>query len=461
MESCSEPRCESNTSPFQHSITPATIPRKPHHNLPPPDSPMKYALIIPDGCADEPQEALGGKTPLQAANVPNMDAIAAAGIVGQADPVPASLTPGSDVGTMSLFGYDPLQYHTGRAPIEAAAQGIELGPDDWAIRCNLVTLVPGPELGNESVMESFTAHQIPNDEAAELIALLQKDQCGSEHWKFHAGVSYRNLLIYRARGAPAPFTKETRSTPPHDITDKPVAEYLPTGPGSELLRELMRRSEEVFSSVGRIANPPVTDAGAATEANGLTIRSTETAATGIWLWGLGRTPQLPAFRDRFGLEGAVITAVDLLRGLARLIGWQVVEVAGATGYLDTDYAAKGRAAIETLQSGTDLVVVHVEATDEASHEGDVTAKVEALERIDADIVGPVHEYLKSQGDYRILVSPDHPTLLRTKTHAHGLVPYALCGAGVSVGGVQSYDETVAASGGDAMPGFELMGLFCV
>ena len=406
---------------------------------------MKYALIIPDGCADEPQQSLGGKTPLQAANIPNMDAIAAAGIVGRADPVPLSLTPGSDVGTMSLFGYDPLQYHTGRAPIEAAAQGIELGPDDWAIRCNLVTVRDG-------IMESFTAHQIPNDEAAELIALLQKDQCGDEHWKFHAGVSYRNLLLYRARGTQAPFSNETASTPPHDITDQPIADHLPTGPGSDLLRELMQTSEELFS-VRRIVNP---SGDSTPNTDGLTIRPTGSTATGIWLWGLGKAPQLPAFRDRFGVEGAVITAVDLLRGLARLVDWRVVEVEGATGYLDTDYAAKGRAGIETLQSGIDLVVVHVEATDEASHEGNAEAKVEALEQIDAHIVGPVHEYLKSQGDYRILVSPDHPTLLRTKTHAHGEVPYAMCGIDVERDASSQYDEVTAAQSSEELPGHLLM-----
>ena len=205
------------------------------------DSIMKYVLVIPDGAADEPQESLGGLTPFQAAKTPNMDAVAKAGVVGRANHVPDSMPSGSDVGTMSLFGYDPLKFHTGRAPLEAAAQGIELGADDWAIRCNLVTILDG-------VMKSFTAGQMPNDIGANLIQLLQKDQCGSENWKFYTGVSYRNLLLYRSRNGEAPFSSETQSTPPHDITDQNVAPYLPTGPGADQLLDLMQRSVSLFAS---------------------------------------------------------------------------------------------------------------------------------------------------------------------------------------------------------------------
>lgn len=381
---------------------------------------MKFALVIPDGCADEPQPSLGGRTPLQAAAVPHMDEVARRGVVGRADHVPASMPSGSDVGTMSLFGYDPLQFHTGRAPIEAAAQGIELGPDDWAIRCNLVTV-------RDEVMRSFTAGQIPNDVGRALIEALQREACGDPHWKFYAGVSYRNLLIYRARdGQPAPFSTETKSTPPHDITDQPIAGHLPTGPGADVLRSLMDRSRPVFAACA-----PNTARG-------------EQAATQCWLWGLGKRPAFESFQQRFGCRGAVITAVDLLRGMGRLIGFDVVEVPGATGYLDTDYAAKGRYAIDTLKAGTDFIVVHVEATDEASHEGHADEKVKALEQIDRHIVGPLHEYLRSQGDYRLLVCPDHPTFLRTKTHSHGYVPFAMCGTGIAADGIDTYDEVAAA-----------------
>lgn len=395
---------------------------------------MKYALVIPDGCADEPQASLGGKTPLEAADVPHMDAVAKSGVVGRADHVPASMPSGSDVGTMSLFGYDPLVFHTGRAPIEAAAQGIELGPDDWAIRCNFVTVADG-------VMKSFTAGQIPNDVAKEIIEALQRSQCGSEHWKYYAGVSYRNLLIYRARGKPAPFTMQLQSTPPHDITDQPIAPHLPHGPGAEVLIEMMNQSEKILAEC------------AANRQRGVL------AATQTWLWGLGKRPAFTPFKERFGVQGAVITAVDLLRGMGRLLGWNVIEVPGATGYLDTDYAAKGRAGIQALNDGVDFIVVHVEATDEASHEGNAEEKVKALENIDRHIVGPLHAHLKSQGDYRLLICPDHPTFLRTKTHSHGDVPFALCGTGIAPDTADRYNEPTAAKSNVRLArGCELMPL---
>lgn len=397
---------------------------------------MKFALIIPDGVADEPQPSLGGKTPLQAARIPNMDEIARRGIVGRANHVPDSMPSGSDVGTMSLFGYDPLVYHTGRAPLEAAAQGISLGPDDWAIRCNFVTVA-------DNRMKSFTAGQIPNDVGQQLIEALQHSACGDAHWKYFAGVSYRNLLIYRGRGEPSPFAADTITTPPHDIIDQIIDPYLPSGTGSALLRDLMTHSREVLASV---------------ESN---RTRGDNAATQTWLWGQGKAPALKPFAERFGVRGAVITAVDLLRGIGRLLGWQVIEVPGATGYLDTDYAAKGRYAVEALKRpDIDFIVVHIEATDEASHEGHADEKVKALERIDADIVAPVHDYLHSQGDYRILISPDHPTFLRTKTHSHGFVPVAMCGSDIASAGMSTYDEDVASAsslcfdkGCDLMPAF--------
>ena len=395
---------------------------------------MKYALVIPDGAADEPQESLGGFTPFQAAHTPNMDAVVQAGVVGRANHVPDSMPSGSDVGTMSLFGYDPLQFHTGRAPLEAAAQGIELGENDWAIRCNLVTIADGR-------MRSFTAEQMPNDIGAKLVERLQKDQCGSPHWKYFPGVSYRNLLIYRARDGEAPFKEDTTSTPPHDITDQEIDPHLPTGSGSCHLRELMNRSIPLFANE---------------ESN--TARG-EAAATQTWLWGEGSRPALTPFAERFGANGAVITAVDLLRGIGRLLGWDIIEVEGATGYLDTDYAAKGRAGIQTLKTH-DFVVVHVEASDEASHEGNAAAKVEALERIDADIVGPLHGWMREQGDYRLLLSPDHPTFIRTKTHSHGYVPVGACGTGIPADNANTYDDvTAAASDLVFEPGCDLMPWF--
>ena len=382
---------------------------------------MKYAIIIPDGCADEPQASLGGRTPLQAANVPNMDAVAAAGVVGRANHVPASLPPGSDVANLSLLGYNPLEYFTGRAPLEAAAQGIPLGENDWAIRCNLVTV-------ENQTMRDFTAGHISTEEARELLATAQ-EKLADERLQFIAGVSYRNLLIYRPQGERAPFSQDTRATPPHDLTDKSVLDDYPRGPGSDLLNQLMSDSVPLF------AEHPV---------NVARRQAGKLPATNVWLWGQGKAPALEPFNKVYGRTGAMITAVDLLRGLAALVGWKRIEVPGATGYLDTDYAAKGRFAIDALKD-TDIICVHVEATDEASHEGRGDAKIKALEEIDRHIVGPLHAALKAQGEYRILVTPDHPTPLRTKTHSHGFVPFAIAGSGVSPGGAKTYDESSAAA----------------
>lgn len=399
---------------------------------------MKYAIIIPDGCADEPQDSLGGRTPLQAARTPFMDAIAQAGVVGRANHVPAHLPAGSDVANLSLFGYNPNEYFTGRAPLEAAAQGIELGPQDWAIRCNLVTI-------EDQQMRSFTAGQISTEEATALLATAQ-EHLADDCLQFVPGVSYRNLLLYRAKHGPAPFSNDTRTTPPHDLTDKSVLDDYPRGPGSSLLEGLMNASVPLF------AEHPV---------NQTRRQQGLPPATNVWLWGQGRVPSLKRFFDLYQRRGAMITAVDLLRGLAALAGWRRIDVPGATGYLDTDYAAKGRYAIEAIgQADTDLIVVHVEATDEASHEGHCAAKVEALERIDEQIVGPLHAALARQGEYRILVTPDHPTPLRLKTHNHGFVPFAICGSGIAADSFTTYDEVAAGQSGLAFPeGWTLMPYF--
>jgi 2,3-bisphosphoglycerate-independent phosphoglycerate mutase len=397
---------------------------------------MKYAIVIPDGCADEPQEVLGGKTPLEAAQVPAMDAVARQGVVGRAVHVPDVLPAGSDVANLSLLGYDPLQHFTGRAPLEAAAQGIELGPRDWAVRCNLVCV-------ENQVMRDFTAGHISSAEGKALLETAQA-ALGDERIQFKPGVSYRNLLLYRAQGEAAPFSPDTRTTPPHDLTDKSVLEDYPRGPGSDLLSRLMAESVTLF------ADHPV---------NVARRREGKLPATNVWLWGLGSALTLQPFAERYGVRGAMITAVDLLRGLAQLIGWRRIEVPGATGYTDTDYAAKGRYAVEALDD-VDLVCVHVEATDEASHEGDAVAKVKALEEIDRHIVGPLHEALRRHGAYRILVTPDHPTPLRTKTHAHGWVPFAIAGSGIEPDAATSYDDPTSARSSLAFEeGWRVMSFF--
>ncbi len=397
---------------------------------------MKYAIIIPDGCADEPQETLGGQTPLQAADTPNMDVIATVGVVGRSNNVPDHMTAGSAVANMSLLGYDVNRHFTGRAPLEAAAQGIDLGPDDWAIRCNLVTI-------QDQVMRDFTAGHIPSVEARELLVTAQQALTLSQ-LEFVPGVSYRNLLLYRGGAQPAPFTSATATAPPHDLTDKTVIDDYPRGPGSDLLSSLMAQSAEWFGDH---------------DVNTARAKAGKSLATHIWLWGLGKTPTLEPFAKRFGIQGAMITAVDLLRGLAALVGWNRIEVPGATGYTDTDYAAKGQYAIDALPD-TDLICVHVEASDEASHEGDVAGKIKALEEIDRHIVAPLHAALKGQGDYCLLVTPDHPTFLRTKTHSHGYVPWTICGTGIEADKWTTYDEGSAAGSELVFPeGHKLMQYF--
>lgn len=397
---------------------------------------MKYAIVIPDGCADEPQDSLHGKTPLQAAAIPAMNAIADQGIVGRANNVPAHLPAGSDVATLSLLGYDPNTNFTGRAPLEAAAQGLQLGPQDWAVRCNLVTI-------HEQTMRDFTAGHISTEEAAELLKGVQS-QLGGPTLEFVPGVSYRNLLLYRGATTPAPFTRETRTTPPHDLTDHSVADDFPRGPGSDLLNELMAGSMTIF------AEHPV---------NQRRIAQGKLPATNVWLWGLGQAPRLQSFRELYGKSGKMITAVDLLRGLASLIGWGRIEVPGATGYIDTDYAAKGRYAVQAL-STTDVICVHIEATDEASHEGKADLKIKALEQIDRHIVAPLHDALRAQGEYRILISPDHPTPIRTKTHSHGFVPWTIAGTGITRDQFTTYNEITAAQSNQSFEeGWRLMRYF--
>ncbi len=391
----------------------------------------KYVMVIPDGASDEPSEALGGLTPLQAARTPNMDKIAATGQLGLARNVPARFNPASDVATLSLLGYDPEVYYTGRAPLEAAAMGIALGPDDWAIRCNINCVLDGR-------MTDFTAGHITSDEGRPLIEALQAE-LGTAKVEFHPGVSYRNLMIYRGTPGESPFDETTLTTPPHDVPDQPSADHLPKGKGAELLRELMEKGSRL------VANHPVSLG-----------RKAHHPSNSIWLWGQGRRPSLRPFMELHGVQGAMIAAVDLVRGVAQLAGWARIDVPGATGYLDTDYAAKGRYGVNAI-ADYDFVCVHVEAPDEASHEGRPEAKVEALERIDELIVGPLVEAVAKYPNWRALVTPDHSTLIRTRAHDRAPVPWAICGTGIAASGL-AYSEPVAYANQVKMldPGFRLM-----
>jgi 2,3-bisphosphoglycerate-independent phosphoglycerate mutase len=393
----------------------------------------KYAIILPDGAADEPVAALGDRTPLEAADIPHMHSIAETGRIGTVRTVPEGFTPGSDVATMSLLGYDPREHYTGRAPIEAVARNIRLRPDDVVFRCNFVNVTGGE-------MTDFTAGHIRSAEAQAIIDELNA-KLATEDLRFHAGVSYRNLLVLRD-----PTTLEVACMPPHDIPGEAVVEYLPKGKGAERIRRIMEEAQPIVAK--HDVNQVRRDLG-------------ELPASGLWLWGQGLVPIMRRFRQRFGVRGAAIAAVDLIRGLAKLLGWTLIDVPGATGYLDTDYAAKGRAAALALDE-YDLVAVHIEAPDEAGHMGDADAKVTALERIDELIVEPVLDKLRSFANWRILVAPDHPTPVGKKTHTNDAPPFCMAGSDVTPGPAtaERFCESVARQSGlHIAEGHELMEYF--
>ncbi len=393
---------------------------------------MKYAIIIPDGAADDPLRELGNKTPFEVANIPNMDWIAEHGRQGTARTVPNGFESGSDVATMSLLGYDPAKYHTGRAPLEAAAQQIPLSPTDWVFRCNLVTVVDG-------IMKDHSAGGISNAEAQVLIKALAR-AVTTPGFEFHTGVSYRNLLVYRGSE-----TFEVTTKPPHEFPEEPIGKYLPKGKGSEILREILSKSAELF------ANHDI---------NKIRKENKLNPATQAWLWGQGHAPAMTKFADRFGVKSAcMITGVDLLRGLAVLLGWDCHEVAGMTSFHDTNYKQQGLDTAAMLDR-YDLVFSHIEAPDEASHQADYKTKVDAIEHIDKYVVAPVLEKLKTFPEWRILVMPDHPTNIATRKHGYAPTNFAMAGTRVHPLRPGPYTEKNAASSGLKIDrGHELMEYF--
>ncbi len=392
---------------------------------------MKYIIVIPDGMADYPIDQLDGKTPLEAANTPNMDTVALRGRQGTLHTVPEGMQPGSDVAIMSVLGVDPARYYTGRAPLEAAGMGIQLGPQEVAFRCNLVTV--GDEL-----MIDYSAGHITTPEARVLIELLN-EHLGTDEVCFHPGVSYRHLMVYSGSE-----DLSATCTPPHDIVEQPYAEHLPEGPGQEMLRKLMLGSALLLEPH---------------DVNAVRVDHHENPANMTWLWGSGKAPTIPLFEDQFGKTGAVITAVDLVKGTGTYLGFDVIEVDGATGYLDTNYRGKAEAAIEAADTH-DLVVVHVEAPDEAGHQGSVDAKLRAIEDIDEKVLGPILDALLDQTDFRVLVTPDHPTPISKRTHVAEPVPFAMCGTGVRPVHELPFSEKSAAGTGLTIErGHELMAYF--
>lgn len=379
---------------------------------------MKILILLGDGMSDQPIAELGNKTPLQAAQTPNMDLMAQSGLVGLAHTVPAGLPPCSDVANLSVFGYDPRTCYTGRSPLEALSMGIPLGADDVAFRMNMVTLDPR---GGKVYMEDFSAGHISSDESHQLVAALQQE-LGNERFQFFPGVGYRHLMVWRGG------KDGMKAVPPHDISGKQILSHLPAGDGADELIWLMNAAQMVLHT------HPV---------NLARRERGDLPANAVWLWGHGKTPQLVPYREKFGLAGAVISAVDLIKGIGVCAGLDVINVAGATGYIDTNYRGKAEAALDALESH-DFVYVHVEAPDEASHSGNLQHKIQAIEDFDRLVVGTVLEQAGRFEDLRILCCPDHPTPIALRTHTSDPVPFVVHRPARPAGnGATGYDEVQA------------------
>ncbi len=398
---------------------------------------MKYAVLLCDGMADTPREDLGGTTPMGKANKPNMDRIAKVSEVGMVKTVGEGLKPGSDVANLSVLGYDPAVYYTGRSPLEAGSIGIDMKATDVSLRCNLVTVSDEADYSKKTMID-YCADDISTAEAAELIKYVEEN-FGNEEFKFYSGVSYRHCLIWNNGTLDL-----GNMTPPHDITGRVVTEYLSTSPNAEKLLDLMKRSYDLLK------DHPVNKA---REARG------KRPANSIWLWGEGKRAELTPFKEKYGVSGAMISAVDLLKGIGKFAEMNVIEVDGATGYIDTNFKGKAEAAIKALKDGADFVYVHMEAPDECGHRAEVENKVKSIEIIDEQVLGPMLEAFKGE-DIRILICPDHPTPLELKTHTSNPVPYLIYDSTKEVKGVEKFDEAHAeASGIFRSVGHELINVF--
>ncbi len=391
---------------------------------------MKYSVVIIDGAAGLPLPERDNKTCLELANIPNLDALAGEGVVGLARTVPAGMEPSSACACMSVLGYDPKVYYRGRSAIEARAMDIPIGEREVVFRCNLVGVADGK-------MKSYSAGYIGSEESKELISALN-DSLGNDSVRFYPGVSYRNILKLKGHED----ALSAQCTPPHDIPDRPVADYLPKGKGSEILRDLMQRSEGVLEShpinVGRAARGDI-------------------PAITIWLfWGSGQLPEMPSFEESYGLRAALTSGVDLLKGLGKMVRMKILEIPGVTDGPDNDYKAQAEGALKALEDN-DLVVIHIEAPDEAAHAGSINDKIKAIERIDKEVISRLRSYA---GDLRILAMPDHPTPIAIRTHSPEPVPFLLWGKGFEPNGAKEYSEAAAKGTGLFMPdGYKIMGKF--
>jgi 2,3-bisphosphoglycerate-independent phosphoglycerate mutase len=383
---------------------------------------MKYLILIGDGMADRPVKELGNKTPLMAARTPNMDALAQHGELGLARTIPAGMPKGSEIANLSIFGYDPRRFYTGRGPLEAASIGVKLGPDDCAFRLNLVTL---DAIGGAVIMEDYSAGHISTEEGSEIIRDLDKE-LGNSVFRFYPGVSYRHLLVWKGKG------ERIKTTPPHDITEQKIGAYLPAGDGDKELIKLMTEAQMLLH------DHPI---------NMKRREQGKREANATWPWGQGKAPQMPSIVERFGLKGSVISAVDLIKGIGIYAGLRIISVPGATGYLDTNYQGKAEYALKALDKD-DFVYLHVEAPDEASHNGDLAAKLAAIEAFDEKVVGTICQGMKQRGEHRIMLLPDHPTPLALKTHTDDPVPFVIYdSAAKRSSGTGGFDEQSAAASG--------------
>lgn len=400
---------------------------------------MKYLVMLCDGMADEPNEALGNSTPMEKANKPCMDSLAAKAEVGIVKTVAEGLKPGSDVANLSVLGYEPAVYYSGRSPLEAASIGIDLKDTDVTLRCNLVTLSDDEDYENKTILD-YCADDISSEEAKILIEYIQ-EKLGNDVFRFYPGVSYRHCLVW-SNGNPHPGVL----TPPHDITGKVITDYIPKGEAVDELYDLMKKSYDLLK------DHPV---------NKARIARGKRPANSIWLWGEGTKPLLDNFSEKFGKKGSMISAVDLLKGIAICAGMNSVDVDGATGYLDTNFDGKCKAAIEEFKNGADLVYIHVEAPDECGHRGEIENKVKAIEMIDEHILGPVVEFLKGYDDFAVLVCPDHPTPLSIRTHTSTPVPYLIYDSKNEINsGVKVFCEKEARETGNYIEkGFTMMNYF--
>ena len=396
---------------------------------------MKYIILLGDGMADYPLDELNGKTPLEYARTPNMDKIAQEGTLGLIDTVPSGFPPGSDVAIMSVLGYNPKEYYTGRGPLEAANMGVQLGADDVAFRCNLVTLGGSPQY----LMEDFTSGHITSQEAKIIINDINKE-LGTDSFQFYPGVSYRHLCVWKD----GRYRLET--TPPHDITGKAFKMYLPRGDGAEEINSLMERSQVILSD-----NP----------VNKRRITEGKKPASSIWLWGQGRVPKFVKLTEKYGLQGGMISAVDLLNGIGIYVGLKVLRVDGATGYTDTNYLGKARMALDSLKE-IDFIFIHVEAPDEMGHEGDIEGKVKAIEDFDEKIVGTVLNEMNELAPFRLMVLSDHPTPISLKTHTSDPSPFAILSSreDENLKNGSAFSESSAKNSGMLIsPGHSLMDIF--